>query len=142
MPRLLAQIKINGVNFCTRKESWADPRELPIIFGDEEYEQMKEILEHVRDRYFIDLHPIGPVPSARASELTMARYEKLRRRLAAATSQPSASRSSRTISSLHPPAVSEETMETRRRERRLGVESSSEFWETEENDFGLDGLGF
>ena len=124
------------------KESWADPRELPNIFGDEEYGKMKEILEHVRDRYFLDLHPIEPVPSARASELTMARHGKLRRRLAAATSQSSSSRSSQRISSQNSKVVSAEDMETRRRERKSRVESSSEFWETEDIDFGLDGLGF
>ena len=117
---------------------WTDLRELPRIFGDEEYREMKKILEHVRDRYFLSLHPIEPVPSARASELTMARHEKLRRRLATATSQPSTSRSSRKDSTV----VSEEAMETGRRERRLRVESSSELWETEDIGFGLDGLGF
>ena len=106
---------------------WTDLRELPKIFGDEEYGQMKEILEQVRDRYFLSLHPINPVPSAKASKLTLARHDKLRRRLAAATSQPSASRSSRTVPSLHPLVVSEVEKETRRRKRRLRVESSSEF---------------
>lgn len=121
---------------------WTDLRDLPNVFGDEEYGQMKEILEHVRDRYFDSLHPIEPVPSARASELTMARHEKLRRRLADASGQQSAPRSSRTISSPNPAVVSEEARETRRRERRLRVESSSEFWEMEDVDLGLDGLGF
>ena len=73
---------------------WTDLRELPKVFGVEEYGQMKEILEHVRDHSFLSLHPIEPVPSAKASELTMARHGKLRRQFAAATSQPSASRSS------------------------------------------------
>ena len=55
-----------------------------------------------------------------------------------ATSQPSTSRNSRKDSTV----VSEEAMETGRRERRLRVESSSELWETEDIGFGLDGLGF
>ena len=93
------------------------------MFCDGKYEQVKESLGHVRGR----LHPIDPVSSAKASELTMARHKKLRRRFAAATSQLSASRSSRTVPSLHTSVVSEVDKEIRRRERRLRVESSSDF---------------
>ena len=122
---------------------WTDLRELPKIFNDEEYREMKEILGNVRDRYFDCLYPIEPVPSATVSELTMARHEKLRRQLAAATSQPSSSsKSTRNVSSLNSPVLSEEAMENRRRERRSRIESSSEFWEMEDIDFRLNGLGF
>ncbi len=118
---------------------WEDLRELPCVFGEEEYEQMKQVLEQVRDRYFVVLDPMKPVPSARASELNMARHEKLRRRAAATTTKSSSSRSSRKISSQNSSVVSGEDRDTRRRERRLRVESSSELWES---DLGLDGLGF
>lgn len=102
---------------------------------------MKGILEDVRDRYFLRLNPIEPVPSARASKLTMARHEKLRRQLAAATTQSSSSCSSQRISSRNSRVFSEENMETRRRERKSRIGSSSEFWKAEDIDFGLDGLG-
>ena len=86
---------------------WSDLRELPSVFGEEEYEQMKQVLEDVRDRYFDVLDPIEPVPSVRASQLTMALHERLRRRAAATTPQSSSPRSSRRISSRNSSVISE-----------------------------------
>ena len=60
---------------------WKDIRELPNVFGDEEYRHMQKALDMIKDRYFDELDPVSPVPSEKADELSLAKWQKARNRL-------------------------------------------------------------
>ena len=61
---------------------WKDIRELPNVFGDEEYRQMQTALGVIKDRYFDKLDPVSPVPSEKAEKLSQAKWRKGRNRVA------------------------------------------------------------
>ena len=61
---------------------WKDIGELPNVFGDEEYRHMQKALDVIKDRYFEKLDPVSPVLSKKATELTVARDQKARNKLA------------------------------------------------------------
>ncbi|KAL2048022.1 hypothetical protein ABVK25_011118 [Lepraria finkii] len=61
---------------------WRDIRDLPNVFGDEEYRHMHKALDKIKDRYFDKLDPEKPVHNVKAMALSCARNKKDREKLA------------------------------------------------------------
>ena len=78
---------------------WKDIRELPNVFGDEEYRHMQKALDVIKDRYFDKLDPVSPVPSEKAAELSQAKWRKARNRLGKKGKARQVSRSEKTPAS-------------------------------------------
>ena len=78
---------------------WKDIRELPNVFGDEEYRHMQKVLDVIKDRYFEKLDPTSPVISEKAIELYLAKVQKARNRLARERKAHQVSTSKRTPAS-------------------------------------------
>ncbi|KAK3176585.1 hypothetical protein OEA41_007908 [Lepraria neglecta] len=61
---------------------WKDIRELPNVFGDEEYRHMQKALDTIKDRYFAELDPVNPTHSEKALNLSIAKLRKAKAKLA------------------------------------------------------------
>ena len=78
---------------------WKDIRELPNVFGDEEYRHMQKALGVIKDRYFEKLDPVSPVMSGKAIKLTVGKMQKARNKLARERKAGQVSTSERTPAS-------------------------------------------
>lgn len=108
------------------------------MFDGEEYRQMQKALHTIKDRYFDELEPVDPELSAKAAELSIAKYEKLRQETVRRLNANQVITGERTPASSTD--VSEEEQGGMRRGRKTKSETGSMVWDNEDQDFGLDGV--
>ena len=117
---------------------WKDIQELRHVFDGEAYRQMQKVLHTIKDRYFDELEAVDPEISVKAAELSIAKYEKLRREAVRRLNASQVSTGERTPASSTD--VSEEEQGGMRRGRKTKSETGSVVWDNEDQDFGLDGV--